>query len=84
MYIHLGSSMTVRDSSLIGIFDLDNTTISKHTRAFLQRNEKEGALIDVSDDIPKAFILTSEYGYERVYLTQMSAATLNKRARARK
>ena len=37
MYLHIGSSMTVRDSAIVGIFDLENTTISKHTRAFLNR-----------------------------------------------
>jgi len=84
MYIHLGSSMAVRDSTLIGIFDLDNTTVSKHTRAFLERNQEEGQLVDVSDDIPKAFLVTSEYGLERVYLTQMASSTLAKRAQRRK
>ena len=80
MYIHLGSSMAVRDSAVIGVFDLDNTTVSKHTRAFLQQAEQEGALVDVSDDLPKAFVLTSEYGMDRVYLTQMAAPTIYKRA----
>ena len=84
MYLSLGSSMAVRDASIIGVFDLDNTTLSKHTRAFLQRAEKDGGLVDVSDDVPKAFVLTSEYGLERVYFTQMSAATLEKRARPRR
>ena len=76
--------MAVRDGTIIGIFDLDNTTVSKHTRAFLQRNQDEGQLVDVSDDIPKAFLLTDEYGMERVYLTQMASSTLAKRAQRRK
>ena len=84
MYLSLGSSMAVRDAAVIGVFDLDNTTVSRHTRAFLQRVEKDGGLVDVSDDVPKAFVLTSEYGMERVYFTQMSAATLEKRARPRR
>jgi hypothetical protein len=81
MYLHLGSSMAVRDTSIVGVFDLDNTTVAKSTKNFLKRSEKEGALIDVSDDIPKAFVVTCEFGIERTFLTQMSAATLEKRAR---
>lgn len=79
MYLSIGGDMAVRTSSIVGIFDLDNTTTSKRTREFLSRAEQEGQVISVSDDLPKAFILTSEYGLPRVYLTQFSAATLEKR-----
>ena len=79
MYIHIGSDMCVRDSSIIGIFDLDNTTCSKHTRNFLARAEQEGRVVTVAEDLPKSFLLTSEYGLERVYLCQFNAATLEKR-----
>ena len=79
MYIQIGSDMAVRDRSILGIFDLDNTTCSKHTRNFLAEAEKNGQVITVSDDLPKSFLLTSEYGMERVYLCQFNAATLEKR-----
>ena len=79
MYIHIGSDMCVRDSSIIGIFDLDNTTCSKHTRNFLARAEQEGRVVTVAEDLPKSFLLTSEYGLEQVHLCQFNAATLEKR-----
>lgn len=72
--------MAVRDRSVIGIFDLDNTSTSKRTREFLEKNEKEGQVVPC-DDLPKSFILTSEYGMDRVYLSSLSAATLEKRMR---
>jgi hypothetical protein len=31
------------------------------------------------DDLPKSFIVTTEYGFERVYLTTLSSATLERR-----
>ena len=31
------------------------------------------------DDLPKSFILTAEYGFSRVHLTALNAATLEKR-----
>ena len=79
MYIPIGSDMSVRDNSIIGIFDLDNTTWSKHTRKFLAEAEKNGEVVTVAEDLPKSFLLTSEFGMDRVYLCQFNAATLEKR-----
>jgi len=79
MYIPIGSDMSVRDRSIIGIFDLDNTTYSKHTRKFLAEAEKNGEVVTVAEDLPKSFLLTSEFGMDRVYLCQFNAATLEKR-----
>ena len=78
MYLSIGNDMAVRESSVIGIFDLDNTSTSARTREFLERAEKAGEVVPC-DDLPKSYILTSEYGMNRVYLTVLSAATLEKR-----
>ena len=78
MYINIGNDMSVRDKSIIGIFDMDNTSTSKRTREFLNRAEKNGEIIPC-DDLPKAFILTAEYGMSRIHLTALSSSTLEKR-----
>ncbi len=80
MYVNIGGDMAVRDSSIIGIFDLDNTSISHRTQEFLARAEKEGAVVPC-DDLPKSFVLTAEYGMNRLYLTSLNTATLEKRAK---
>ena len=79
MYIPIGSDMSVRDKSIIGIFALDNTTYSKHTKKFLAEAEKNGEVVTVAEELPKSFLLTSEFGMDRVYLCQFNAATLEKR-----
>ena len=78
MYISIGNDFAVRESTVIGIFDLDNTTINARGREFLERAEKEGQIVPW-DDLPKSYILTSEYGMNRVYLTSLNASTLEKR-----
>ena len=78
MYLSIGTDMAVRDSSIIGIFDLDNTSTSRRTRDFLAKSEENGDVVPC-DELPKSFILTSEYGFHRVRLTSLSAATLEKR-----
>ena len=78
MYLSIGNDLAVRDRSIIGIFDTDNTTTSKRTREFLAKAEQNGEVVPC-DDLPKSFVLTAEYGLDRVYLTSLSAATLEKR-----
>ena len=80
MYLSIGSDMAVRERAVIGIFDLDNTSYDKRTRAFLKRAEQEGAVVAVTDELPRAFVLTSEFGMERVYLTSLSSRALGQRA----
>ena len=78
MYLNIGNDMAVRESSIIGIFDMDNTSTSKRTRIFLNQAEQEGQVVPC-DDLPKSFVLTAEYGLSRVYLTSLSSSTLEKR-----
>ena len=70
--------MAVRDTSIIGIFDLDNTSYSKRTVEFLNKAEKAGMIVPC-DDLPKAFVLTAEYGLSRIHLTALNSYTLEKR-----
>lgn len=78
MYLSIGNDMAVRESSIIGIFDMDNTSTSKRTREFLNKAEKEGQVVPC-DDLPKSFVLTAEYGLSRVHLTSLASSTLEKR-----
>ena len=79
MYLSIGSDFAVRQKSIIGIFDLDNSSYSKHTRGFLTRAEQQGEVISIAQDLPKSFVLMEEFGMNRVYLTQFSSAALEKR-----
>ncbi len=78
MYLDIGKDMAVRDKNIIGIFDLDNTSTSPRTREFLAGAEREGQVVPC-DELPKSFVLTAEYGFHRVYLTELGSATLEKR-----
>ena len=79
MYLSIGGDMAVRTATIVGVFDLDNTTVSGRTRDFLARAERMGEVVDVSGTLPKSFIVTREFGMDRVYLTQFNAAALEKR-----
>lgn len=82
MYIHLGQETVVKTDDVIGIFDLDSTTISKNTRNFLNKAEKKGDIITITYELPKSFILCAKAGKGRrkIYLSQISSTTLVKRS----
>lgn len=81
MFLHLGNNTVIRQDDIIGIFDLDNTTVSKRTRDFLGRKEKEGKVINVSYELPKSFVVCEDKNKEIIiYITQISTATLLRRA----
>ena len=58
MYLHLGEKVMVLDSQILGIFDIDNTTVMKSTRYYLTLAEKTHRVINVSYELPKSFVVT--------------------------
>ena len=83
MYLHLGQSVVVKDSEILGLFDLDNSSYSHLTRRFLDQAQREGRVVNVSEELPKSFVLCQGRSGPRVYLSQLSTATLLKRAENR-
>lgn len=70
----------VKTADILGIFDMDTSTVSKPTRDFLNIAEKNGRVINVSFELPKSFIVCNEDGKLNVYISQISPVTLQKRA----
>lgn len=82
MYLHLGKGTVVSKTEIVAIFDLDITSQSHLTRKYLSMAEKSGQVVNVSEDIPKSFVVCETNGKRTLYLSQMSSATLLKRADA--
>ena len=80
MYLHLGQSVVVPEADVIGIFDLDNTTGSHITRKFLSEAEKAGSVVNVSDELPRSFVVSGKNKDVTIYLSQLSPQTLLKRS----
>jgi regulator of extracellular matrix RemA (YlzA/DUF370 family) len=57
MYLHVGNGKSVKKKDVIGIFDLDSATVSKVTKDFVNRKEKEGKLEYDYADLPRSFVL---------------------------
>ena len=79
MYLHLGQDTILRTKDILGIFDLDTASLSRHTRDFLAWAQQEGRVVNVSAELPKSFIVTTGES-PAVYISQISAGTLKKRS----
>ena len=78
MYLHIGEDTIIRDREIIGIFDMDTSTVNKATRDYLKKAEQEKRVVYVNYDLPKCFVVTNK----KIYISPINTATLNKRAKS--
>ena len=71
MYLHLGNGFVVSKKSIVGVFDMDNTTVSRNGREFFKKAQAENRVVDTTDDLPKSFILTNDNGENTVYISSI-------------
>lgn len=81
MYLHLGNNTVLRQRDIVGIFDMETATLSKHTRQFLADAQKGGRVVSVAEELPKSFVVGVDDGTETVYIAQIAPATLKRRLR---
>lgn len=81
MFLHLGQDTIITTDEIIGIFDLDTSTVMKSTRDFLSMMSKAKRVVNVSYELPKSFVLTyNEKTKEKtMYISPISSMTLLKR-----
>lgn len=80
MFLHVGNDVVINDRTLIGVFDLENTSVAVATKDFLAKAQKEGRVVNVTYELPRSFLVCEEMGVTTVYICQVSAATIRKRA----
>ena len=79
MFLHIGNGKSVLKRNVIGIFDLDTSTVSKTGKDFINKKEKEG-LVEYDDfDLPRSFVLVNEDGKYKVKLSRISSTGLKMR-----
>lgn len=75
MYIHIGGDMTLPANKILGIFDIERTSVNKEVNDYLKKLQKQGLIYYVSYEMPKSFVVTDKM----VYITNVSVFTLKKR-----
>ena len=80
MYLHIGNGESVREKDVIGVFDLDTSTVSSITKKYISENQKKGLVEYNDNDIPRAFVLVEDNKKYKVKLSRISTAGLKLRA----
>ncbi len=60
MYLHLGNDFSVNVRDIVGIFDIENTTVGKCTKRLLDRAEREHRCVYATMDMPKSFVIVKK------------------------
>lgn len=82
MFLHLGGSVSVRDSDIIAILDIDKEATPQTTKEFLSAAEKNGKVLLTSSELPKSVILTDDgQGDTWVIFSHISSKSLCGRAK---
>lgn len=77
MFLHLGENTVVNSKEIIGIFDMDTSTVNKATRDYLNQAQKSNKIIYVNYELPKSFVVTKN----KIYICPLNTSTLHKRAK---
>ena len=80
MYLNIGQETIITDKNILGIFDLDNTTVKKATIDYINNSSKNGECVTVSaEELPKSFIVTTENKKKKIYISPLNTSTIFKR-----
>ena len=78
MYLHVGNNKNIRESRIIGIFDVESSTVSDLTKKYLSDAEHRGEVeyADI-DELPKSFVLHFDKNQEfKVCFSPISTSAL--------
>ncbi len=78
-YLNIGNNRTIPVAGIVGIFDLDETTVSRSMRDYLRNCEKSGITISVAKSLPKSIIYYDDGMRENIFFSSFSSAVLYKR-----
>ena len=80
MFLHIGNGKSVKKKDIIGIFDLDTSTMTKAGKDFINKSERRGNVEYDDDDLPRSFVLVEENKKYKVKLSRISSKGLTQRA----
>ena len=77
MFIYISKDKFIRQKEIIGVFDLDTSTVSVVTKSFLSRAEKNGLTVN-TNVLPNSFVLTGDGGDNKIYFSSSMTSHINK------
>lgn len=76
-FVNIGLDHILVSKTIVGIFDMDSTTVKKDTRDYLKRAENHNEVEVIAPDLPASFVVCShKQKKQKVLLTSFTVATL--------
>ena len=84
MFIHIGHDTVIVDKEIIGIFDMENTTVMKKTIDYLNNAEKNKRVRNVAPfELPKSFVVTNTKKGRKIHISPVSVGTILRRTESK-
>lgn len=78
MFLYLGGDVSVKDDDVIGIFDIEECSVSRVTAEYLNLCQKKNIVKYIRrEEMPKSFIVAED----KIYISNVSHGTIIKRAK---
>lgn len=78
MFLYLGGDITVKADDVVGIFDIEECSVSRVTAEYLNSCQKNGIVEYIcKEEMPKSFIVS----VDRTYISNVSHSTVIRRAK---
>lgn len=77
MFLYLGGDVSVYSKDVVGIFDIEECSVSRTTADFLNSCQKKGVVVSISEDMPKCFVVTEK----NTFITNVSHNTIRQRGK---
>lgn len=80
MFLQIGGDTIIRSKDIVGVFDIDKTTVFKVNRNYLSNVQKKSKIVDVTQKLPKSFVVCQNSNTETVYISPLLPSTVLKRS----
>ena len=74
LYLNVGAEILIKGEEIVGIFDLDSSSVGSDTKRILREAEKNGRLHQAGYELPKSFVVTVS---GEIYLSQFASSVLS-------
>ena len=79
-FLEIGDSQSVFLREVVLVLDADTATVSRTTREFLKKNEKNLAPAPKGIKMVNSFILTNAFGTDRIYQSAYTSKRIGRNA----
>lgn len=79
MYLHIGKDFIINNKDIIGIFNIDYIKNTKEYKSLYNCLLEKKAIINISENQNKTFILLEKDNKIKGYITNIGANTIGKR-----